>query len=50
LRCRKANADKIAAFDAAIVNARENFGDVEVFDAQRDKAEYFTLIGDKVCG
>ena len=26
---------------------REKFGDVEVFDAQRDKAEFFARIGDK---
>ena len=26
---------------------REKFGDVEVFDSQRDKAEFFARIGDK---
>ena len=45
--CSKANSDSLAASDAAIANARVNFGDVEIFEHQREKAAYLTKIGDK---
>lgn len=33
--------------EAAIPAAREKYGEVEVFEAQRDLAEYHSRIGDK---
>ncbi len=37
----------MAASDASIEDARKNFGDVEVLDRQRAKAEYLTVAGDR---
>ena len=45
--CRKHNTDDLAKLDERLVDARANFGEVEVFEAQRDKAEYYARIGDK---
>ena len=44
---RQLNADDVAKLDARIADARVKFGEVEVFEAQRDKAEYYARIGDK---
>jgi hypothetical protein len=47
-RRRKANEAELAKLDAAIKDAKENQGDVEVADAMIKKAAYFGQIGDKV--
>jgi 26S proteasome regulatory subunit N7 len=39
--------DKVSKFDAAVVEAREKFGDVEVLDRQREKAEWLASTGDR---
>jgi hypothetical protein len=44
--CRKQNDDDLAAHDLKIVEGKEKFGDVEVFERQRDRAEYLVKIGD----
>lgn len=44
---RSANTAAIEKHDASIAEAREKFGDVEVYERQKLKAEYLTLIGDK---
>ena len=41
------NAEDIAALDAKVADAKEKFGETEVFEAQRDKADYFARVGDK---
>lgn len=43
---RKQNEDSLAALDLKIVEGKEKFGDVEVFERQRDRAEYLVKIGD----
>lgn len=45
--CRKANAAAVVAADAAIADARDKFGDVEVYEAQKAKAEAIAATGDK---
>lgn len=46
-RCRrKQNEDDLAAHDLKIAEGKEKFGDVEVFERQRDRAEYLVKIGD----
>jgi hypothetical protein len=47
-RCRAKNAADIAALDAKVAEAKDKYGETEVFDAQRDKADYFARVGDKV--
>lgn len=44
---RKANAAAVVAADAAIADARDKFGDVEVYEAQKAKAEAIAATGDK---
>lgn len=46
-RMQAANAAKVAEFDAGVVNAREKFGDVEVLEQQRLKAECLASVGDR---
>lgn len=46
--CREKNAADIAKADASIADAREKFGDVEVFDRQIEKAQLYARIGDLV--
>lgn len=46
-RMKAANAAAIATHDASIQDAREKFGDVEVYERQKLKAEYLTSIGDR---
>lgn len=43
------NAAKLSAFDTATAEAREKFGDMEVYEQQKGKADYLVRIGDKVC-
>ena len=45
---RKQNDVDLAALDLKIAEGKEKFGDVEVYDRQRDKAEYQVKIGDHV--
>jgi single-stranded DNA-binding protein len=47
LRRAKNEADA-AASDASIAEAREKFGEVEVFDRQVEKAQHYARIGDMV--
>ena len=44
---RAKNEVELKRLDEKIAEMKEKFGDVEVFDAQRDKAEHFARIGDK---
>lgn len=48
LRCREKNAADLAKADASIAEAREKFGDVEVFDRQIEKAQLVARTGDMV--
>jgi len=45
---RAKNDAELVKLDAAIVEAREKFGEVEVFDRQTAKAQFFARIGDMV--
>ena len=45
-RAAAANAAALARLDAAVADAREKFGDVEVYDRQMEKARYCATIGD----
>jgi hypothetical protein len=45
-RLKAANAEALARADVSIAEAREKFGEVEVFDRQVAKAQYFVRIGD----
>jgi hypothetical protein len=46
--CRsERNTADLSKLEAKVSEAREKFGEVEVFEAQRDRAEYFSRIGDK---
>ena len=44
---RKANEDKLKSLDASIEDARENYGDTEVFERMCEKAQYYVQIGDR---
>lgn len=48
LRCRSNNAAELAKLDAKIADAKEKFGEQEVFEANRDRADYYARVGDKV--
>jgi 26S proteasome regulatory subunit N7 len=45
--CRKSKEEKLAHFDAKIQENREKFGDVEVFEVQREKADFLGKSYDK---
>ena len=45
---RARNADKLSDFEEKIKDAEENLGDVEQRDALLSKAEYLSMICDKV--
>jgi 26S proteasome regulatory subunit N7 len=45
-RLEDANSKKLAAVDAEIADAKENYGDEELYDKVRGKARYFAQIGD----
>jgi len=40
------NSEKVKELDEAIEDAKQNYGDAEVFDAMKAKAQYFGTIGD----
>lgn len=46
-RLKKQNEEDLAKLDLRITEGKEKFGDVEVFERQRDRADYFVRIGDK---
>jgi hypothetical protein len=47
-RLKERNATDLAALTAKAADAKDKFGETEVFDAMKDVADYHARIGDKV--
>lgn len=48
-RMEAANKEELKRFDEKVEDAEQNMGETEVNEALLGKADYYALIGDKVC-